>query len=68
MAVTSFGDIRNPSEELPSHEDSFVSTSSDAFTFTHDEMVEDRSEELYQWLDESLTIALRELMDLTLGS
>ena len=67
MAITSFGDIRIPDEEASTHEDSFVRTSWDAFTFTHDESVEDRSDELYEWLDQSLTIALRELMRHTLG-
>ncbi len=67
MAVTSFGDIRIPDEEASTHEDTFVSTSWDAFTFTYDENVEDRSGELYEWLDQSLTVALRELMRQTLG-
>lgn len=67
MAITSFGEIRIQDEEASTHESIFVETSWDAFTFTHDEEVEDRAGELYQWLDQSLTVALRELMRLTLG-
>ena len=67
MAITSFGDIRIPDEENSTHEDGFVPTSWDAFTFTYDEPVEERSGELYEWLDQSLTVALRELMRHTLG-
>jgi Fic family protein len=67
MAITTFGDIRIPDEEAATHEDAFVPTSSDAFTFTYDEDVEDRSMELYDWLDQSLAVALRELMRHTLG-
>ena len=67
MAITSFGEIRIQDEETSAHEDIFVETSWDAFTFTHDEEVEDRAGELYEWLDQSLTVALRELMHLTLG-
>ena len=67
MAMTSFGDIRIPGEEAVTHEEAFVPTARDAFTFTHDENVEDRSQELYEWMDQSLTIALRHLMRNTLG-
>ncbi|MCQ3805275.1 MAG: Fic family protein [Acidimicrobiia bacterium] len=67
MAITSFGDIRIPDEEASSHENSFVETSRDAFTFTYDENVEDRSEELYEWLNASWSIALWKLMDQTVG-
>ena len=68
MAITSFGDVRILSgEESPSHEETFILTSWDAFTFSHDEEVEDRTAELYEWLDQSLAVALQELMRRTLG-
>ena len=67
MAVTSFADIRIRDDETSTHEDTFVETSWDAFTFTHDEEVEDRAGELYEWLDQSLTVALQELMQHALG-
>ena len=67
MAITSFGDIRSRQEKQAAYEDTFVETSSDAFTFTYDEEVEDRAGELYDWLDQSLTVSLRELMLHTLG-
>lgn len=67
MAVTSFGDIQDGGGESSSYEDHFIETSSDAFTFTHDEEVEDRAEELYEWLDQSLAAALMELSRRTLG-
>lgn len=49
MAITSFGEIRIQDEEESTHEAIFVETSWDAFTFTHDEEVEDRAGELYEW-------------------
>ena len=67
MAVTTFGDIRVPDEEASTHQDTFVSTSWDAFTFNYDEDVEERSGELSEWLDQSLAVALRELRRQTLG-
>ena len=67
MAVTNFADIRSREDKPPSYEDTFVETSWDAFTFTHEEEVEDRAEELYEWLNQSLAVALRELMRHTLG-
>lgn len=66
MAITSFGDIQDGGKSS-SYEDHFIETSSDAFTFTHDEEVEDRAEELYEWLDQSLAAALMELSRRTLG-
>ena len=39
----------------------------DAFTFSHDEEVEDRAQELYDWLDESLAVALQRFMRRTVG-
>ena len=67
MAITSFGDIRVTSEETLSYKDAFVEASSDAFTFSHDEEVEDRADELYEWLDQSLAVVLMELSRRTLG-
>ncbi len=68
MAVTTFGDIRDQSEVAPSHSDTFIATSWDAFTFSHNEEVEDRAAELYELLDQSLAVALNELMERTVGS
>lgn len=67
MAVTSFGDIRLLHDEPSTHADAFVATSWDAFTFSHDEEVDDRAAELYDWLDQSLAVALQKLMLRTLG-
>lgn len=66
MAITSFGDIRAAGEES-SNKDAFVEASSDAFTFSHDEEVEDRADELYEWLDQSLAVVLMEMSRRTLG-
>lgn len=68
MAVTTFGDIRTQDEDPTGHMESFVDTSWDAFTFSHNEEVEDRAAELYDMLDQSLTVALNELMVRTIGS
>lgn len=65
MAVTSFADIRELQGES-SHEEAFVETSWEAFTFSHDEEVENRATELYEWLDESLAVALQEFIRRTL--
>ena len=65
MAITCFGEIRITEEEPRRHEDSFVHTSWDAFTFSHDEDVEDRAAELYDWLDQALAVALQKLMKRT---
>lgn len=43
MAITSFAEIRITDEEPLTHRDAFVQTSWDAFTFSHDEDVEDRA-------------------------
>ncbi|MDE0231227.1 MAG: Fic family protein [bacterium] len=67
MAITSFGDVRMLDEEPAGYEDTFVATSWDAFTFAYNEEVEDRSGELYEWLDQSLTVALEALKRLTIG-
>ena len=68
MAITSFGDIRLLYEGPSTHKDAFVTTSWDAFTFSHDEEVEDRAMELSEWLDQSLAVAIQKLMQRTLGS
>ena len=65
MAITSFAEIRITDEEPSTHRDAFVQTSWDAFTFSHDEDVEDRAAELYDWLDQSLAVALQKLMKRT---
>ena len=67
MAITSFGDIRIPDEEPSNQKATFVETSLDAFYFSHDEEVENRSDELYEWLDQSLAVALQELKSRALG-
>ena len=67
MAITSFGEIRITDEEPSTHRDAFVQTSWDAFTFSHDEDVEDRAQELYDWLDQSLAVALQRLMKRTVA-
>ena len=67
MAVTTFGDIRDQHDEPSSHLDTLVDTSWDAFTFSHNEDVEDRAAELYELLDQSLAVALNELMSRTVG-
>lgn len=67
MAITTFGEIRAKGQGDPRYEDTFVSTSIDAFTFSHDEEVEDRAKELYDWLDESLAVALQRFMRRTVG-
>ena len=68
MAVTAFGDIRLLHEGPSTHKDAFVTTSWDAFTFSCDEEVDDRAVELSEWLDQALAVALRKLMQRTLGS
>lgn len=67
MAVTSFADIRSKGDNPIAYEDTFVETSWDAFTFIHSEEIEDRAEELNGWLNQSLTVAMGELMRHTLG-
>lgn len=67
MAITSFGDIRAAGEGTSSYRDAFVEASSDAFTFSHNEEVEDRADELCEWLDQSLAVVLMELSRRTLG-
>ena len=67
MAITSFGDVRRLDEDTVAHMDAFVATSWDAFTFSHDEEVANRTAELYDWLDQSLSVALQKLMRRTLG-
>ena len=68
MAITSFGDIRLLYKGPSTHKDAFVATAWDAFTFSHDEEVEDRAMELSEWLDQSLAVAIQKLMQRTLGS
>ncbi len=68
MAVTTFGDIRAQPREASGHSPTFIATSWDAFTFSHNEEVEDRAAELYELLDQSLAVALNELMERTVGS
>ena len=67
MAITSFGDIQVAGEETSAYRDAFVEASSDAFTFSHNEEVENRADELYEWLDQSLAVVLMELSRRTLG-
>ena len=67
MAITSFADIHILGEEFSAPEDTFVETSWEPFTFSHHDKVEDRVDELYEWLDRSLAVALQELMRRTLG-
>ncbi len=67
MAITTFGDIEVADQEYAGHERAFIATSPDAFTFSHDEEVEDRAPELYEWLDQSLAVALQRFMHRTLG-
>ena len=62
MAITTFATIEAKGQEYAGYQQSFVSTSMDAFTFSHDEEVEDRAQELYDWLDESLAVALQRFM------
>ena len=66
MAVTTFGEIRFPAQDDRLPETTHLDTSWDAFTFSHDEEVEDRTGELNEWLDQSLAVALQELSRLTL--
>ena len=71
MAITSFGLIqhRKPRARGEGHgtAEEFVETSWDAFTFSHDEEVENRSGELYAWLDLSLAVAVQELSHRVIG-
>ncbi|MXZ69587.1 MAG: hypothetical protein F4Z17_11625 [Acidimicrobiia bacterium] len=67
MAITTFATIEAKGQEYAGYQQSFVSTSMDAFTFSHDEEVEDRAQELYDWLDESLAVALQRFMRRTVG-
>ncbi len=66
MAVTTCGVIRHLTQEDGPPETTDVDTSWDAFTFSHDEEVEDRAGELNDWLDHSLAAAFQELSRLTL--
>ncbi len=68
MAVTTFGDIRDDGDEAAGSLIIPVDTSWDAFTFSHNEEVEDRAAELYELLDQSLAVALNELMARAVGS
>ncbi len=71
MAITSFGLIqhRKPRARGEGHStaEEFVETSWDAFTFSHDEEVDNRSVELYDWLDHSLAVAVQELSHRVVG-
>ena len=68
MAVTSFGRIqyRIQGTDYGVAKD-FVETSWDAFSFSHDKEVENRTQDLCDWLDQSLATALRELSIRVLG-
>ena len=68
MAVTSFGRIqyRTRGTDYGVAKD-FVETSWDAFSFSHDKEVENRTQDLCDWLDQSLATALRELSIRVLG-
>lgn len=65
MAITSFGRIRIRGEEFSGRDGIFVETSWEPFTFSHHENVDDRIEELGDWLDQSLAMALWKFMHLT---
>ena len=71
MAITSFGLLshRTPSAEGEGYsiEEDFVETAWDAFSFSHDEEVENRSQDLYEWLDHSLAVAVQEFGIRVLG-
>ena len=67
MAITSFGRIRIRGAEFSIPDGIFVETSWEPFTFCHTDDVEDRFEELWDWLDQSLAMALWKFMHLTLG-
>ena len=67
MAITSFGKIRILGEEPSATREIFVETSWEPFTFSYHEDIGDRLDELHDWLDRSLAVALRELMHRTLG-
>lgn len=67
MAITSFGRIRIRGAESSIPDGIFVETSWEPFTFCHTDVVEDRVEELWDWLDQSLAMAIRKFMHLTLG-
>ena len=66
MAITSFGRIRIRGAEFSIPDGIFVETSWEPFTFCHTDDVEGRVEELWDWLDQSLAMALRKFMRLTL--
>ena len=68
MAITSFGRIRIRGAEFAIPDGLFVETSWEPFTFSLHEKVDDRVEELYEWLDQALAMGLRKFMHLTLGS
>ena len=68
MAITSFGLIQHRAEGVAySSEKDYIETSLDAFTFSYDEEVENRAQELYDWLEQSWTVALQELRNRVLG-
>lgn len=71
MAITSFGLIQHRTPrargEGYSTAEDFVETSWDAFTFSHDEEVENRAGELNDWLDYSLAVAVQELSHWVVG-
>ena len=68
MAIASFGLIQHRAEgaEYSSAKD-YIETSLDAFTFSHDEEVENRAQGLNDWLEQSWTVALQELRNRVLG-
>lgn len=68
MAITSFGLIQPRAEGTDySNEKDYIETSWDAFSFSRDEEVENRTQDLCDWLDQSLATALRELSIRVLG-
>ncbi len=67
MAITSFGRIRIRGQEFSGRDGIFVETSWEPFMFCHTDDAEDRFEELCDWLDQSLAMALRKFMHLTPG-
>lgn len=68
MAITSFGRIQYRTQGTDySIEKDFVETSWDAFSFSHDEDVKNRSRDLDDWLEQSWKEALQELSNRVLG-
>ena len=68
MAITSFGRIQYRTQGTDySIEKDFIETSWDAFSFSRDEDVENRVQDLRYWLEQSWKEALQELSNRVLG-